>query len=81
MPRLFIQSLTPTDPDIDDTPGICATVHFREPTAKLETVENLLLYLHSNPATLTAIVIAALVLLQPPLNPENQPQNPTPPAH
>ena len=80
MPRVYIQLLTKSDPDLEDVPGTSATIRFPEPMHELKTIHDLLNYLVAIPNS-TRNLLRAIQVLQLQPNPEqNHLQNPMPPV-
>lgn len=79
MPRLYIQLLTKSDPDLDDVPGSSATIRFPEPMHTLMTIDDLLKYLAAVPNSTHNLVRAIQVLQLQPKVDTTSPENPTHP--
>jgi len=79
MPRVYIQLLTKSDPDLEDVAGSSATIRFPEPMRELRTIDDLLTYLAAVPNSTHNLIRAIRVLLQDPQKDQNTPENFIPP--
>jgi len=80
MPRVYIQLLTKSDPDLEDVAGSSATIRLPEPMHELQTITELLAYLASCPNSTHNLIRAIQVLRLEPATDQKHLLNPVPPA-